>query len=89
MREGFDNDKYIELQAERIRDNRDAAFASREVATIVRDLDFPLDLEAAAFPSFEEEKVVEAFRKIQFNTHLGRVLKLVGKELEKSQAALS
>ncbi len=76
-------------QAERIRDNRDAAFASREVATIVRDLDFPLDLEAAAFPSFEEEKVVEAFRKIQFNTHLGRVLKLVGKELEKSQAALS
>ena len=53
------------------------------------DLDFPLDLEAAAFPSFEEEKVVEAFQKIQFNTHLGRVLKLVGKELEKSQAPLS
>ena len=76
-------------QLERIRDNKDAAFASREVATIVCDLDFPLDLEAAAFPSFEEEKVVEAFQKIQFNTHLGRVLKLVGKELEKSQAPLS
>ncbi len=76
-------------QLERIRDNKDAAFASRKVATIVRDLDFPLDLEAVSFPSFEEEKVVEAFRKIQFNAHLNRVLKLAGKEVTKPQAALT
>lgn len=76
-------------QLERIRDNKDAAFASREVATIVRDLDFPLDLEEAAFPAFDEEKVIEAFEKIQFNAHLSRVLKLVGKELEKAPVNLS
>ena len=76
-------------QGERIRENRDAAFTSRQVATIVCDLDFPLDLDGARFPAFDEEAVVEAFKKFQFNTHLNRVLKLVGKELEKKEAPLS
>ena len=68
-------------QKEKIVDNKDMAFLSRDVATIVRDLDFPLDLEACSFPSFDSEKVTEAFKGVQFNAHLGRVLKLVGKEL--------
>ncbi len=76
-------------QLERIRDNKEAAFASRKVATIVRDLDFPLDLENCAFPAFDEAKVTEAFRNVRFNAHLSRVLKLVGKEAEKTQAPLS
>ena len=76
-------------QKERIAEHRDAAFASREVATIVCDLDFPLDLEGCSFPSFDPDKVAEAFRKVQFNAHLNRVLKLVGKELEKKVAPLA
>ncbi|WP_080797001.1 DNA polymerase I [Arabiibacter massiliensis] len=76
-------------QKERIVENKDAAFASREVATIVRDLDFPLDLEGCSFPSFEPEAVTEAFKKVQFNAHLSRVLKLVGKELEKKAAPIA
>lgn len=76
-------------QKERIVENRDAAFASREVATIVCDLDFPLDLEACSFPSFDSDVVTEAFRKVQFNAHLNRVLKLVGKEAEKRVAPLA
>ena len=76
-------------QKEKIVDNKDMAFLSRDVATIVRDLDFPLDLEACSFPSFDSEKVTEAFKGVQFNAHLGRVLKLVGKELEKKAAPLA
>ena len=40
-------------QKEKIETNRDQAFASRKVATISRDVDFELDLEDAAFPSFD------------------------------------
>lgn len=75
-------------QKEKMADNKDMAFLSREVATIVCDLDFPLDLEGCAFPSFDPEKVTEAFKAVQFNAHLNRVLKLVGKELEKKAAPI-
>lgn len=75
-------------QKERIVENKDAAFASREVATIVRDLDFPLDLESCSFPNFDPETVTAAFEGVRFNAHLNRVLKLVGKELEKKAAPL-
>lgn len=86
----YDNlDKLKGKQLERIRDNRDAAFASREVATIICDLDFPLDLEGCHFPSFDPDVVTEAFKKIQFNAHLNRVLKLIGQELEKKVAPLA
>lgn len=76
-------------QKEKIVDNEDMAFASREVATIVCDLDFPLDLEGCSFPSFDPDVVTEAFKGIQFNAHLNRVLKLVGRELEKKAAPLA
>lgn len=71
-------DKFRGKQLENLRDNEDAAFASRKVATIVRDLDFPLDLEEVAFPSFDEAKVSEAFGALRFNAHLKKVLSLAG-----------
>ncbi len=74
-------------QKERIEENRDAAFGSRQVATIVRDLDFPLDLEGAAFPAFDPERVKEAFEKVQFNAQLARVLKLAGEEVPPEKEA--
>ncbi|NGM17017.1 DNA polymerase I [Eggerthellaceae bacterium zg-893] len=74
-------------QKERIEENRDAAFGSRQVATIVRDLDFPLDLEGAAFPSFDSERVKAAFEKVQFNAQLARVLKLAGEEVPPEKEA--
>ncbi len=67
-------------QLENIRDNKEAAFVSRDVATIVRDLDFPLDLEAASFPAFQEDAVVQSFDKLHFHAHLGKVLQLIGSE---------
>ena len=73
-------------QKERMEENRDAAFTSRKVATIVRDLDFPLDLEGAAFPAFSAQAVTEAFSKYRFNAHLTRVLKLVGEAPERARS---
>lgn len=67
-------------QKERIEENKDAAFGSRQVATIVRDLDFPLELESISFPSFDTQTVTDAFEAVQFHAQLGRVLKLVGEE---------
>lgn len=65
-------------QLENLRNNEQAAYLSREIATIVRDLDFPLDLEACAFPSFEPAQVEETFAKYRMNSHLVRVLRLAG-----------
>ena len=73
-------------QKERIEENKNAAFGSRQVATIVRDLDFPLDLESIAFPSFDPSTVTQAFGEIQFHAQLSRVLKLVDEEAPQPQA---
>ncbi len=86
----YDNlDKLKGKQLQNLQENRDAAFVSRRVATIVRDLDFPLDLEEVAFPSFDVAKVTEAFHAVRFNAHLARVLKLVGEDPVKQEAPLS
>ena len=82
-------DKLKGKQLQNLQENRDAAFVSRRVATIVRDLDFPLDLEEASFPSFDVAKVTEAFHAVRFNAHLARVLKLVGEDPVKQEAPLS
>ena len=76
-------------QKERMADNREAAFVSRKVATIVRDVDFELDLEAAAFPAFDVAEVTEAFSAVRFNAHLSRVLKLVGETVVPDQVEVS
>lgn len=81
-------DKLKGKQLQNLQENKDAAYISRRVATIVRDLDFPLDIEGASFPSFDIDKVTEAFRGVRFNAHLARVLKLVGKEPVKQVASI-
>ena len=85
-------DNLVELkgkQLENLRDNEEAAFLSRDIATIVRDLDFPLDLTEAAFPAFSAEAVEEAFGRYQLTSHLVRVLKLVGAEATRAEAKLA
>lgn len=65
-------------QLENLQNNKDQAYLSRTVATIVRDVDFPLDLEQVSFPDFDEGEVTEGFRKFRFNAHLSKVLSLAG-----------
>ena len=64
-------------QRENLENSREMAFLSREIATIVRDLDFPLDLEGAAFPAFDAADVEEAFGKYQLASPLARVLSMI------------
>ncbi len=71
-------DKFKGKRLENLTNNKQEAFESRLVATIVRDLDFDLDLEAISFPDFDPDQVSEAFSKIKFTTHLPRVLRLGG-----------
>lgn len=75
-------------QKERVEEHKDNAFASRKVATIIRDLDFDLDLENIAFPSFDPEQVKEAFEALRFSSHLTRVLKLTGHDVAAAAADL-
>ena len=65
-------------QLENVRDNKDLAFLSRKIATIVTDLDFELDVDSVAWPAFEVEAVSEAFGAIRFNAHFEKLMKLVG-----------
>ena len=71
-------DKLKGKQLENLTNNRDAAFLSRDVAIIKRDLDFELDLDAVSFPSYTAESVSEAFDKLRLKAHLGKALALIG-----------
>ena len=59
---------------EKVRAAKDLAFLSRQIATIVRDLDFELDLEGIAWPNFDVERVTESFDSMGMRTHLRKVL---------------
>ena len=73
----YDNlDAFKGKQLENLQNNRDMAFLSRRVATIVRDVDFDLDLESIEFPSFDPAKVAEAFKAVRFMAHMGKVLEM-------------
>ncbi|MDO4399972.1 MAG: DNA polymerase I [Coriobacteriia bacterium] len=67
-------------QKENIENNREEAFLSRTVATIVTDLELPaeVDLEGTAFPSFDADEVRAAFAKIGMRTHLVKALRYAG-----------
>ncbi len=70
-------DEFTAKQRQKLEENKDLAFLSRQIATIVRDLDFELDLEGIAFPSFSEQSVSAAFKKYSLMSPLTRVLRFV------------
>lgn len=73
-------DKFKGKQLENLTNYKDDAFLSRQVATIVRDADFELDLESISFPDFNAEQVTEAFTDVHMMAHLAKILKLQGGE---------
>lgn len=73
-------DKLKGKQLENLTNNRDAAFLSRQVATIVRDADFELDLESLNFPDFDPAKVSKAFGEVRMMAHLGKILSLLDED---------
>ena len=73
-------DKFKGKQLENLTNHKDDAFLSRQVATIVRDADFELDLESISFPNFDPEQVTKAFTDVRMMAHLAKILKLQGSE---------
>ncbi|MDR1083017.1 MAG: DNA polymerase I [Coriobacteriales bacterium] len=71
---------------ENVRNNKDQARASKEVATIVRDVPIDCDLTQVSFPSYDVSAVTEAFSEFALNSQLRKVLALIG---EKPAAATS
>lgn len=57
---------------------KDMAFLSRRLATIMRDLDITLDLDACVLGDFELKTVDEVFSRLEFRSHRERVHKLHG-----------
>ena len=86
----YDNlDKLKGKQLQNLTEHKENAYTSRRVATIVRDVEFDLDLEGVKFPDFDSAKVAEAFGEVRFNAHLAKVLALAGAdELLAAPAAL-
>lgn len=69
--------EFTAKQRQKLEENKDLAFLSRQIATIVRDLDFELDVEGISFPSFDEADVSAAFKKYSLMSPLTRVLRFV------------
>jgi DNA polymerase-1 len=57
----------------KLEDNREEAYLSRKLATIVTDLDIPLDLEMARPDRFSPQKVRALFRELEFRSLLDRL----------------
>ena len=79
-------DEFKGKQREKLEANRDVAFLSRQIATIVCDLDFELDLEGLSFPDFDAAAVQDAFGRYLLMSPLTRVLKLVDEEPAHAEA---
>ena len=62
-------------QRENIENNRDLAFLSRQVATIICDLELPegIDLDDAVFPGYDLDTVRDVFQRYGLRTHLKKV----------------
>ncbi|MXX81960.1 MAG: DNA polymerase I [Chloroflexi bacterium] len=59
---------------------KDMAFLSRRLATIMRDLDIQLDLDACVLSDFELKTVDDIFSQLEFRSHRERAHKLHGNE---------
>ncbi|MDH7484669.1 MAG: DNA polymerase I [Anaerolineae bacterium] len=53
--------------------NRDLALLSKQLASIVRDVNIDLDLESCRVKEFDRQRVAELFRELEFRTLLERL----------------
>lgn len=56
-----------------LEENREVAFKSRELTTIVRDVDIDFDLESAKFWQYDREEVVQALLVLEFRSFVEQV----------------
>lgn len=80
-------DKFKGKQLENLTQNKDDAFLSRQVATIVRDADIEIDPSEVSFPDFDSACVTEVFTEVRFMAHLNKVLSFVGESASSVQGS--
>ena len=73
-----DADNIKGKMGENLRNHKEDALISRDVATIRKDAPVDIDLDALSFPSFDAAAVTDAFGALHFNQHLRSVLALLG-----------
>ena len=71
---------------DRLKKDRDSAFFSRKLATIVLDTPTELDIEACKTHEYEKEKIEELFQELGFNSLLKKLNSVDGHYSEKNQA---
>ena len=67
-------------QREKLEAGKESAYASRKVATIVRDVDIDLNLEELKFPDYSASSVTSEFSKYNLRKHLQHVLRFIDKQ---------
>lgn len=63
-----------------LEENREQAFASRELATIVRDVPISLRVEDAAFADIDRATLIRLFRELEFRSLIERVQEMMPAE---------
>ena len=85
-------ERLAEVKPDKLREKlveaRDQVYASRELATIVRDLPIPFDLEAARLDDYDRAEVVRLFREFEFRTLIDRLPPLAGESPVEAAEAL-
>ncbi len=85
-------DDLSESTRKKLEANKENAYLSQKLATIVTDLDVSLDLEMARTDVFEPARVEALFRELEFRALMGRLTALYpafGKTTSKKQEQLS
>ncbi len=73
-----DADNIKGKMGENLREHKEDALISRDVATIRKDAPIDIDLDALHFPSFDPAAVRDAFGALNLRTQLPKVLELAG-----------
>lgn len=63
-----------------LEDSHETLFAARTVATIVRDIDIDIDIQAINFPSYKPGNMIKTFKKYGFVSHIGKFLSLANED---------
>ena len=85
-------DDISESTRKKLEANKDNAYLSQKLATIVTDLDVKLDLDMARTEKFDPARVEALFRELEFRALMGRLTALYpafGKSGSKRQEQLS
>ncbi|MFA7663045.1 MAG: DNA polymerase I [Patescibacteria group bacterium] len=68
--------RYLEL----LKENREMAFTSKMLATIVCDVELDFDLEKCRYHGFDSQKLFNIFQELEFKTLLKKIPNLMGEK---------